>query len=79
MTLDRMKQYQNQGKKSTKFEKEQVIGEIKINTTLKDKWASNNGYFGKGLPKERNEKAQQRKTYRAYLANLRHSSHILSR
>ena len=63
-------------KKSKK--KEQLIGEIRINLTLKDKWASNNGYFGKGLSKERNEKAHQRKKRRAYLTNLSNSSQILS-
>lgn len=35
--------------------------EIRIITVLKDKWTSNNDYFGKELPKKRNEKAHQRK------------------
>lgn len=55
MKLDRMKQYQE---KCYKIKKN---NEIRIITVLKDKWTSNNGYFGKELPKKRNEKAHQRK------------------
>lgn len=60
MKLDGTKQYQNQ-EKSTKFKKEQLIGEINISTDLKDKWTSNTDDLGKELSKKKNKKAQQRK------------------